>query len=96
LHKHHPDLRDVWGDLAKDIPIIEPKKDDQPANLKLTLLPFQRESLYWMRQQEKGLWHGGMLAVSMILSLIRGINNLIHAFQDEMGYIQHLPSFSCY
>ncbi|KAF9551556.1 hypothetical protein CPC08DRAFT_647581 [Agrocybe pediades] len=65
LQKHHPELRDVWGDLAKDIPVIEPKKADQPANLKLTLLPFQRESLYWMREQEKGVWHGGMLADEM-------------------------------
>ncbi|KAF8898166.1 SNF2 family N-terminal domain-containing protein [Gymnopilus junonius] len=65
LRKHHPELRDVWGDLAKDIPIIQPKKAEQPRNLKLTLLPFQQESLHWMRQQEKGIWNGGMLADEM-------------------------------
>lgn len=43
-----------------------PTKADQPANLKLTLLPFQRESLFWMRKQEQGIWHGGMLAVRSI------------------------------
>ncbi|CAA7259589.1 unnamed protein product [Cyclocybe aegerita] len=65
LHRNHPELRDVWGDLEKDIPIAEPKKAEQPKNLKVTLLPFQQESLYWMRNQEKGIWHGGMLADEM-------------------------------
>ncbi|KAJ6516407.1 SNF2 family N-terminal domain-containing protein [Mycena sanguinolenta] len=65
LHKHHPELRDVWGDLAASIPIVVPTKADPPANLKLTLLPFQRESLFWMKKQETGIWHGGMLADEM-------------------------------
>ncbi|KAH9483020.1 ATP-dependent helicase rhp16 [Psilocybe cubensis] len=65
LRRNHPELRDVWGDLEKDIPIIQPKKAEQPTNLKLTLLPFQKESLYWMKQQEKGVWSGGMLADEM-------------------------------
>ncbi|KAG1775703.1 SNF2 family N-terminal domain-containing protein [Suillus placidus] len=45
LKKHHPELKDVWGDV--------------------TLLPFQQESLFWMRKQEQGIWHGGMLADEM-------------------------------
>ncbi|KAJ7762736.1 SNF2 family N-terminal domain-containing protein [Mycena maculata] len=65
LRKHHPELKDVWGDLAASIPIIVPSKADQPANLKLTLLPFQRESLFWMKKQEAGIWNGGMLADEM-------------------------------
>ncbi|KAF7330865.1 ATP-dependent helicase rhp16 [Mycena venus] len=65
LHKHHPELRDVWGDLAANIPVVVPSKADQPANLKLTLLPFQRESLFWMKKQEAGIWRGGMLADEM-------------------------------
>ncbi|KAJ3505689.1 hypothetical protein NLJ89_g7288 [Agrocybe chaxingu] len=65
LHRNHPELRDVWGDLEKGIPIVEPKKAEQPKNLKVTLLPFQQESLYWMRNQERGIWHGGMLADEM-------------------------------
>jgi hypothetical protein len=56
-------LNDVWGDLEMGIPIPQPEKAPQPANLKLTLLPFQQESLFWMRKQEKGIWSGGMLAV---------------------------------
>jgi DNA repair protein RAD16 len=69
LRKHHPELKDVWGDLAANIPIVVPTKADQPANLKLTLLPFQRESLFWMKKQEAGIWNGGMLAVSFVLVL---------------------------
>ncbi|KAF8966406.1 SNF2 family N-terminal domain-containing protein [Flammula alnicola] len=65
LRRNHPELEHVWGDLAKDIPIIEPTKAEQPANLKLTLLPFQQESLFWMRKQETGIWRGGMLAMGM-------------------------------
>lgn len=34
-------------------------------SLKLTLLPFQKESLYWMKKQEEGPWKGGMLADEM-------------------------------
>ncbi|KAG5341020.1 hypothetical protein C0989_012224 [Termitomyces sp. Mn162] len=63
LLRHHPDLKDVWGNLEETIPIIKPTQAEQPENLKLTLLPFQRESLYWMRQQEQGIWCGGMLAL---------------------------------
>lgn len=63
LRRNHPELKDVWGDLEEKIAIIAPTKAAQPANLKLTLLPFQQESLYWMRKQEKGIWRGGMLAV---------------------------------
>ncbi|KAJ7638363.1 SNF2 family N-terminal domain-containing protein [Roridomyces roridus] len=65
LRKHHPELRDVWGDLEASIPVVVPTKADQPANLKLTLLPFQRESLFWMKKQETGIWNGGMLADEM-------------------------------
>ncbi|KAG6912757.1 hypothetical protein DXG01_012401, partial [Tephrocybe rancida] len=65
LLRHHPELKDVWGDLEESIPIIKPTMAEQPDNLKLTLLPFQRESLFWMRKQEQSIWHGGMLADEM-------------------------------
>ncbi|KIJ70617.1 hypothetical protein HYDPIDRAFT_77257 [Hydnomerulius pinastri MD-312] len=65
LHKHHPELRDAWGDVEEQIPILIPVKAEQPAGLKVTLLPFQQESLSWMRKQENGIWHGGMLADEM-------------------------------
>lgn len=65
LQLYHPELKDVWGDLERTIPIVKPKKLEPPASLKVTLLPFQEESLYWMKEQEKGPWKGGMLAVSI-------------------------------
>ncbi|KIK96124.1 hypothetical protein PAXRUDRAFT_826315 [Paxillus rubicundulus Ve08.2h10] len=65
LRKHHPELKDVWGDLEEQIPITVPEQAGQPVGLKVTLLPFQRESLSWMRNQENGVWHGGLLADEM-------------------------------
>ncbi|KAF8508824.1 SNF2 family N-terminal domain-containing protein [Gautieria morchelliformis] len=65
LFKYHPELKTVWGDVEESIPITVPQEDMQPAGLKLSLLPFQRESLYWMKKQEKGVWAGGMLADEM-------------------------------
>ncbi|KAI0662868.1 SNF2 family N-terminal domain-containing protein [Cubamyces menziesii] len=65
LHKYHPELEDVWGDLERGIQVVVPQKAEQPSNLKVRLLPFQLESLYWMKQQEKGVWSGGMLADEM-------------------------------
>ncbi|KAG6375020.1 hypothetical protein JVT61DRAFT_3799 [Boletus reticuloceps] len=68
LHKHHPELRDVWGDL-EELPVITPEKAEQPAGLKVTLLPFQQESLWWMGKQERSIWRGGLLAVSICLTI---------------------------
>ncbi|KAE9394295.1 hypothetical protein BT96DRAFT_998675 [Gymnopus androsaceus JB14] len=65
LHKHHPELKSVWGDLEANIKVVKPAESQQPANIKLTLLPFQRESLHWMKKQEEGVWKGGMLADEM-------------------------------
>ncbi|CDO74187.1 Glycosyltransferase Family 2 protein [Trametes cinnabarina] len=65
LRRHHPELLDVWGDVERRIEIIEPKKSEQPPNLKVRLLPFQLESLSWFKEQEKGVWRGGMLADEM-------------------------------
>lgn len=49
--------------------------DAHPA-LKLTLLPFQKESLFWMRKQEEGVWKGGMLADEMGMgkTYVKGIS----------------------
>ncbi|KAJ7727913.1 P-loop containing nucleoside triphosphate hydrolase protein [Mycena metata] len=69
LRMNHPELKDVWGDLAANIPIVVPTKADPPDNLKLTLLPFQRESLFWMKKQEAGIWKGGMLATIQVIAL---------------------------
>ncbi|KAI8580767.1 hypothetical protein K450DRAFT_208493 [Umbelopsis ramanniana AG] len=65
LMEHHPELITVWEDLensfqAKPIPV------DQPKDLVLPLLPFQKEGVGWMRDQEKSLdFKGGILADEM-------------------------------
>jgi DNA repair protein RAD16 len=64
LEKFHPELATVWSDL-KLLPVIKPIEQEQPDGLSLKLLPFQKEGLYWMLQQEKGPWMGGMLADEM-------------------------------
>lgn len=48
--------------MTPDIPIIVPTESAPPPGLKLQLLPFQKESLDWMKKQELGVWKGGMLA----------------------------------
>lgn len=65
LHLFHPELKSCWGDLKKTISIIVPQKAEQPERLLVTLLPFQQESLHWMKKQECGPWSGGILAVSV-------------------------------
>ncbi|KAJ1308393.1 hypothetical protein OPQ81_004099 [Rhizoctonia solani] len=65
LSVQHPELEDVWGDLERTIKPVTPEKAPQPEGLKVTLLPFQQESLFWMRKQETGPWSGGMLADEM-------------------------------
>lgn len=69
LQRHHPELRDAWGDLEAGVGIVVPQKAEQPSRLRATLLPFQQESLYWMRNQEFGQYAGGLLAVSLVLLL---------------------------
>lgn len=64
LYKQHPSLEGVWDELENTPPIV-PKEDPQPPGLSLSLLPFQREGLHWLRVQEKGPYKGGILADEM-------------------------------
>lgn len=64
-HQHHPELDNVWGDLQSKVTPVKPVAMDAHPSLKLKLLPFQKESLYWMKKQEEGQWKGGMLADEM-------------------------------
>ncbi|KAK8849448.1 hypothetical protein IAR55_004781 [Kwoniella newhampshirensis] len=65
LSMYHPELEDVWGDLQTKVVPVKPITMEAHPSLKLTLLPFQKESLYWMKKQEEGPWKGGMLADEM-------------------------------
>jgi DNA repair protein RAD16 len=64
-YQHHPELEDVWGNLEDNLEPIQPVPMEAHPSLKLTLLPYQKESLYWMKKQEEGPWAGGMLADEM-------------------------------
>ncbi|KAK3818253.1 MAG: adenosinetriphosphatase [Linnemannia elongata] len=64
LIEQHPELGTVWDELDK-VGVIAPELADQPEGLKLTLLPFQREGLAWMRKQENTQFKGGILADEM-------------------------------
>ncbi|EIN10186.1 hypothetical protein PUNSTDRAFT_64262 [Punctularia strigosozonata HHB-11173 SS5] len=65
LRRQHPELKHAWGDLQAKVEVVQPQKAPQPEGLKVTLLPFQQESLFWMRKQEQGPWSGGILADEM-------------------------------
>ncbi|CEP18383.1 hypothetical protein [Parasitella parasitica] len=62
---HHPELETIWEDLEQ----IEPAKVvpiEQPPQLTLSLLPFQKYGVGWMLQQEKfETFKGGILADEM-------------------------------
>lgn len=88
--RYHPELRTVWSDLEKDVPVVQIQKALQPANLKLRLLPFQLESLFWMKKQEQGFWQGGILAVGIEHFLTHVSNILI--LRTKWGMI----SFLCF
>jgi len=77
--------------LEKDKTVEQPRKAVQPTNLKLKLLPFQLESLLWMKEQEQGDWRGGILAVRIEhLPVFSGSNFLV--FRTKWGIISLIPS----
>jgi DNA repair protein RAD16 len=89
LNEVHPELKGVW-EAMDERPVPTPQQDQQPAQLKLKLLPFQLEGLNWMRRQEQTEYRGGILAdemgmgktiqmISLLLSEPRGAPNLIIA-----------------
>jgi DNA repair protein RAD16 len=47
----HPELETVWDDLDNAFQAV-PTPIEQPKELMLPLLPFQKEGVGWMRQQE--------------------------------------------
>ncbi len=63
--QYHGEVENVWGDLTEKVIPVQPIPMEAHPSLKLTLLPFQKESLYWMKKQEEGQWKGGMLADEM-------------------------------
>jgi DNA repair protein RAD16 len=64
LYHQHPELRTVFEDLDHR-PMIPVQEDPQPEGLSLSLLPFQKEGLHWLREQERSDFRGGILADEM-------------------------------
>eukprot|EP00123_Amoebidium_parasiticum_P016332 comp23393_c0_seq1/m.38771 comp23393_c0_seq1/g.38771 ORF comp23393_c0_seq1/g.38771 comp23393_c0_seq1/m.38771 type:complete len:846 (-) comp23393_c0_seq1:948-3485(-) len=73
----HPELGEVWKgvDLDRMVKRLDTTKStreavvvegvDQPPQLKLKLLPFQKEGVAWLKKQEHTIFHGGILADEM-------------------------------
>ncbi|KAA8642144.1 DNA repair protein RAD16 [Aspergillus tanneri] len=64
LEKQHPYVTKMWEDL-KNAPPITPVAAAQPSSISRTLKSFQLEGLYWMMQQEKSQYKGGLLGDEM-------------------------------
>lgn len=65
LIANHPELENVWDDLDNAFQAV-PTPVEQPKELMLPLLPFQKEGVGWMRQQELSPdFKGGILADEM-------------------------------
>ncbi|KAJ1949105.1 DNA repair protein rad16, partial [Linderina pennispora] len=62
LFLHHPQLKSAWKSLPGP---PEMQMVEQPPNLKIRLLPFQREGVWWMARQEGTQFRGGVLADEM-------------------------------
>ncbi|KAJ2210479.1 DNA repair protein rad16, partial [Coemansia sp. RSA 487] len=62
---HHPHLQNTWRSLEQAAANKQTGKADQPHDLKMQLLPFQQEGVWWMMQQESTQFRGGILADEM-------------------------------
>ncbi|TPX65967.1 hypothetical protein SpCBS45565_g04840 [Spizellomyces sp. 'palustris'] len=61
----HPELVTVWEELEREVQVIVPQQAEQPQDVNVKLLPFQREGLFWLLEQERGRFSGGILADEM-------------------------------
>lgn len=64
LETNHSELCGAWDELHQHKRQGAPQAP-QPEGISVKLLPFQREGLYWMQQQERSQWRGGLLADEM-------------------------------
>ncbi|KAK9465223.1 SNF2 family N-terminal domain-containing protein [Lipomyces arxii] len=87
LYEHHTGLSTIFSELEAQEK-RKPELAEQPAELTVTLLPFQREGLHWLIAQEASKYKGGMLAdemgmgktiqtIALLLSEPRGKPNLV-------------------
>lgn len=64
LYEHHPELQTIFQDMEQRGK-RKPEAIPQPDNIVTKLLPFQREGLNWLIEQEKSQYAGGILADEM-------------------------------
>lgn len=64
LYRFHPQLETIFQDLENE-PKIVPTAIEQPEGMTIQLLPFQKEGLHWLIEQEKSRYKGGVLADEM-------------------------------
>ncbi|KXS12368.1 hypothetical protein M427DRAFT_59530 [Gonapodya prolifera JEL478] len=76
--EHHPELNTTWEDVDLQAPVEHDTSGDvpsveQPEELRIKLLPFQKDGVAWMVHQENETVYGGgigitLQAISLILS----------------------------
>ncbi|KAK9452367.1 SNF2 family N-terminal domain-containing protein [Limtongia smithiae] len=87
MYRNHPYLATVFDEL-KNTPTRPVELAEQPEELTIKLLPFQREGLNWLVAQEQSVYKGGILAdemgmgktiqtIALLLSEPRGKPNLV-------------------
>ncbi len=65
----HPEIGTAWRDLKQKSSDCT-HDPNQPSDVTLKLLPFQLEGVSWLRHQEEGIFHGGILADEMVIFLL--------------------------
>ncbi|KAJ3254986.1 DNA repair protein rad16 [Boothiomyces macroporosus] len=79
----HPDLENVWKDLEQE-PKHVPNSSILAKNMTVSLLPFQKEGLAWMKEQEKSKFRGGILADEMGMGkTIQMVSLIVSEFSDR-------------
>jgi DNA repair protein RAD16 len=61
----HPNYANIWEETKIPAVLVNEPDFQQPSELKVTLLPFQKEGLNWMQTQEDSTVAGGILADEM-------------------------------
>ncbi|KAJ2521132.1 DNA repair protein rad16 [Coemansia sp. RSA 1939] len=66
LFVNHPHLRHAWSSLKPTTASSTMGRIEQPESLRIQLLPFQQEGVWWMAKQEQSsIFRGGILADEM-------------------------------